>query len=392
MTMDTNAETPTREDAMKKMLIAGLAALAVMSAALAVEAAPPMREILYTKKVKISYWPAWYTVRFSLWDAETGGTMAWSEEKAFWMPTGSTVSHYLGSINPLPVPFNQQYWVQCDLLQGGPGVAEASQDGPWIPQGARDRLLTAPYSLWAVDGVGMNDPRILHDLCLALDLRGLLSQSVSCPPPETRFVFITNQWVPSDMMFGGPSSVSRTKLPPGMNALDVADMVCQEEAVRGGLRGVYRAWLSIYDEESVPREAGYMIPGQNPQSRFNKYPTSRYVLPDPNRTLLAEGWDDLTDGYLASPIFITATGEPVGLEEFCPVWTDTTPAGFTAGFESCQNWTSGYGYGVFGDCNSSDPGWTMFDSMPCCMYDAQNPLDNGYCYSPAWARLYCVQQ
>ena len=76
-------------------------------------AAPVIKEIYYQKKTTLTY-PKVYTFRFSLYDAESGGGVIWSEEKPMNM-TNATIKTYLGEITPFDlVDFSQQYWVQVD--------------------------------------------------------------------------------------------------------------------------------------------------------------------------------------------------------------------------------------------------------------------------------------
>lgn len=390
---------------MKKGLTTALVTILVLSAVSVAGAEPVKRELLYTKKVSISYWPAWYTFRFSLWDRATGGNMVWSEEKAFWMPIGNTISHYLGSVVPLPSACTQQLWVQCDL-KNQTSLRARKARATYVRQGARDRLLIAPYSLWAEDctaGEMLPDPNLEHDICAIMEAMGLRAESQFCPQPETRYVFVTNQTYPPLFTYstgGGPAPISggqaeaspQEYLPgPALQA----DRICQMEARLAGLPGVYKAWLSTNGVAGVPESS--------PDTRFGKYfsPT-RYVLPDGNLTVVAYGWDDLTDGQIQNPINVSAQGGTVYGEEGCPVWTNTTPGGTPGGYSSCMDWTQ-YWFpwaeplpdewkGQVGDCWDSDPDWTSSGAMPCCTYYWAYWAEYWYCSNPTYARLYCVQQ
>jgi hypothetical protein len=74
---------------------------------------PVIKEIYYQKKTSLAY-PATYTFRFSLWDAEVGGNEVWFEEKPLKL-TNNLIKTYLGDLEPLDsVDFSLQYWVQVD--------------------------------------------------------------------------------------------------------------------------------------------------------------------------------------------------------------------------------------------------------------------------------------
>ena len=84
---------------------------------------PVQKQIYYTKKTGLSF-PGTYTLRFTLRDAETGGTQVWEEEKSIDLK-GSLIKTNLGDIAPLDdVDFSQQYWVQLERRKG---------DGTYVP-------------------------------------------------------------------------------------------------------------------------------------------------------------------------------------------------------------------------------------------------------------------
>ena len=110
---------------------------------------PVIKEIYYQKKTSLAY-PATYTFRFSLWDAEVGGNEVWFEEKPLKL-TSNLIKTYLGDIEPLDsVDFSLQYWVQVDRKK---------KDGTYVPVGVRQTLGVVPYALYSTSGVpGVEGP------------------------------------------------------------------------------------------------------------------------------------------------------------------------------------------------------------------------------------------
>jgi hypothetical protein len=102
-------------------------------------AAPVELLLYYTKKT--TYVPSATDIfRFTLWDAETGGTKVWEEEKSIDL-SGNLIKTYLGDTTPLDdVDFSQQYWVQ---------VERKKRDGTYVVLGTRDILGVVPYALWS---------------------------------------------------------------------------------------------------------------------------------------------------------------------------------------------------------------------------------------------------
>ncbi len=94
--------------------------------------------------------PATYTLRFSLWDAATGGSEVWWEEKSISMTT-SIVTTYLGNVTdpsrrsgPLAdVDFSLQYWVQ---------VEKKKANGTYAVVGQRTKFKVVPYAMWSIQG------------------------------------------------------------------------------------------------------------------------------------------------------------------------------------------------------------------------------------------------
>jgi len=118
---------------------------------------------------------------------------------------------------------------------------------------------------------------------------------------ERKVVFITDAFFTGD--FGG---------------LEGADAICQSAASEATLSGTYRAWLS--DETG------------SPSTRFVQS-TVPYVRLD--GAVVANDWQDLLDGELATAIDLTQKGNAPGGN----VFTNTQPDGTPWNGLHCMNWT-----------------------------------------------------
>ena len=153
-----------------------------------------------------------------------------------------------------------------------------------------------------------------------------------------------------------------------LGGLAGADQICNITANAAALPGMYRAWLS--DNVAAVEDRFYQSTGE-------------YVLT--NDVVVAENWDDLTDGTLAAPIDVDELGNTVpanpagvcGPDE--DVWTGTFASGGAAvGQVLCANWTDSLSTGSMkGVFTESDSNW----SFDCTSTDCAGP-----------ARLYCFQQ
>lgn len=151
-----------------------------------------------------------------------------------------------------------------------------------------------------------------------------------------RYVFATDEQYQGDI-----------KKMSNISGIEVADSVCRTRANAAGLKtdADFLAWLS--DDETSPAQRFFRSPG-------------RYILPD--GTVVADSWDDLTDGTLQNPINLTPTlQEP----EANTAWTNTNPDGTRASEFSCENWTSKElgADGILGVTEYVDSEWTKVD-MP----------------------------
>jgi len=176
-------------------------------------------------------------------------------------------------------------------------------------------------------------------------------QSFECP----KVVFVTNS-ADLDGALGGVAG---------------ADSKCQIRASARGLYGTYKAWITDRN-------------GIGPANTFTQSATG-YMRLDGN--LVADSWEDLTDGTLDNLIIINEYGGIVGPPY--TVWTNTTGDGTThseafEGNADCGEWSwvgndPTWQIGVVGICGplgSDTQYWTEHSMITC---------NNG-------SRLYCFQQ
>lgn len=144
-----------------------------------------------------------------------------------------------------------------------------------------------------------------------------------------------------------------------LGGLDGADTICNDLALDAGLPGTYKAWLS----DSVISVS----------ERFTH--AGPYILVD--GTIIADGWTELTGGYLSNPINRDENNYSYGNQG---VWTNTQWNGEIKDYSeyyNCKNWTaSSSSSGVYGSSSSIYYFWTDNSKINCS-------------YS---RRLYCFEQ
>jgi len=156
-----------------------------------------------------------------------------------------------------------------------------------------------------------------------------------------------------------------------------ADSICQNLANAAGLPGTYKAWLS--DSINSPAGDPDATPPIPPRFTFSKAPYKTVT-----GVLIANDWNDLTDGTIQNPINVNEIGGVNNNEE---VWTNTDIYGriyscdpFFSGGCSCLNWTSSehsLNYvGWTGNSGQTDYSWI----------DSLGAFCNGV------NRLYCFEQ
>ena len=112
----------------------------------------PVKPLIFYSKAEKGLRNKTYALRFSLWDAETGGNMVWEEEKTL-TTKKSTINTLLGDVNSIDgVDFSQQLWVQ---------VEEKLEDETYALVGERELLAVSgvPYALWAMTPAGPQGPK-----------------------------------------------------------------------------------------------------------------------------------------------------------------------------------------------------------------------------------------
>jgi len=157
--------------------------------------------------------------------------------------------------------------------------------------------------------VSVSDTRpSLSILQAQIDALTLRVHQVENPTPKK--VFVTSQTFSGDL--GG---------------LDGADAICDQAAGAAGLSGTYRAWLGDDSE--------------GPNQRFTR--SGPYALLD--GTIIAFGWDGLTDGTLLAPINLDEFGQLVPSPGVA--WTNVEVEGnrmspdpsLPDADSHCDNWT-----------------------------------------------------
>lgn len=115
-----------------------------------------------------------------------------------------------------------------------------------------------------------------------------------------------------------------------MGGLAGADAICQARARSAGLQGTFKAWLSDSNTSAAERLTHSAVP---------------YI--DTRAQLIANDWDDLTDGSLQRAITVDQTaydwdsdgGHCGAIILFATVWTATTIDGSSKP-PFCSDWTS----------------------------------------------------
>ncbi len=123
------------------------------------------------------------------------------------------------------------------------------------------------------------------------------------------------------------------------------DGYCDSRAGLAGLPGEYVAWVSDEDSSAAERMTHSTVPWM--------------LLTD---VVVANGWDDLTDGTLQAPINVNELGDTVdGDCDDIGAWSGTNPDGSHKPGANCVGWTSlseADSAAVIGSAAATNVGWS----------------------------------
>lgn len=145
-----------------------------------------------------------------------------------------------------------------------------------------------------------------------------------------------------------------------------ADTICSSLAGGAGLGGTWKAWVSTDSSN-------------DPESRFT-HSTIPYRLV--NGTIIANDWNDLTDGNLTNGIILDEAG--VDHNGDGHPWTNVEEDGTSTGTtNNCNNWT------VDGNGTNGINGWYVGADNE---WSHTTYYNTGLACDSYWFRLYCFQQ
>lgn len=172
--------------------------------------------------------------------------------------------------------------------------------------------------------------------------------------------------------------VTSTAHSGALGGLAGADAICQMRAQAAGLPGMYKAWLADASQSPATRMTRSLGPYQLVTS-----------------AVIAQGWNDLTDGNLAARIDRTETGVQLGgvgcggpgpvchfVCEGGEAWSNVDGAGnHRATVGDCAGWTDGGGPGVTGTAGNVGKTNVMWTAGSCTSIGCSSALP-----------LFCIQQ
>lgn len=153
--------------------------------------------------------------------------------------------------------------------------------------------------------------------------------------------------------------ITSTTYNGNLGGLAGADAKCQTRASAANLGGTWKAWLSDSTTSATSRLLHSSVP---------------YKLV--NGTVVANNWDDLTDGTLQNTIGITE----LGTTKFGGVWTNTESNGQTYRTDYCSNFTSSVAGSNFllGWSAYTNGNWTLTRSGT--IETTCNNIESLYCF------------
>lgn len=252
-------------------------------------------------------------------------------------------------------PPDAQYW-SLMVLQGANGptgpqgpIGQTGAEGPTGPQGPTGEM-------GAAGPTGPQGPIGLTGPAGPTGLPGATATGQSCAAGG----YVTGFDANGDIICSnGPKTVfiTSTTYTGNLGGIAGADAKCQARADAASISGAYKAWIS--DNSG------------SPDAKHTHNP-SRYQLVD--GTVIADNWDDLTDGSIQHSINLD---EDSHVYNGSNVWTNTLQQGTTkSSSDSCNNWSGTSGSAQTGYSTYSNERWTDYISRACSI---------SY-------RLYCFQQ
>lgn len=132
------------------------------------------------------------------------------------------------------------------------------------------------------------------------------------------------------------------------------DAICQARAVAVSLPGTYKVWLADAT--------------QSPATRMTRHAGPYQLV---TGAVVAQGWNDLVDGTLSTPIDRTETGAKLGGVGCSPsgsichficeggeIWSNVTAAGNRRNVVDCGSWTLNSTTGTAGNTGETGAAWT----------------------------------
>ena len=158
------------------------------------------------------------------------------------------------------------------------------------------------------------------------DADGLVTKNVTLTVGS-----VARNWDVTTMAGGPPGALKRmfvtssSYVPSSIGGIAGADGLCNTHAALGSLSGTFKAWLAIDGTD-------------DPDARFTKSTDPYYNTVD---WLIAENYDDLTDGQLYSGNNVLRYDEyGVSHAAFHHSWSNVKTDGTFAGTDHCSGWTS----------------------------------------------------
>lgn len=256
-----------------------------------------------------------------------------------------------GSSSPIPVVD-----VAPTITNANPSVLTAGQASVVVVQGTH----FAPGTTVTMNGLGLPVGK-LSATSLEVTIPALPSGSVVLNVNHPNGLSASTSPLLVTPAGSGIIFLSEATFGGNIGGIASADATCQAEANAASLTGTFRAWLSDT--------------ATSPATRLSRF-RGPYVLA--SGQLVANDWNDLTNGSIARGISVTAAGADLGSS--LRVWTGTQANGQALGGTNsyCSNWTttSPSGNTQTGLSHRTDSGWTTASVQTC------NSL--GY-------HIYCIQ-